>query len=103
MVADQPYTHMTYIHMTKSVIPPLISWEAKVPQCMTAVKTAVLLVKLFNLHEVILEFPGVSRVLCPACRLGPDWCYLLIHRLGFASVGLPELNRCRTRLSLHYT
>ncbi len=54
-------------------------------------------------HQVTLELPGVPRVLCPACRLASDWYHLLLHRLSLASLCLPGLNRCRTRLSLHYT
>ncbi len=48
-----------------------------------------------------LALPGVARVLCPACRLGPGGCCLL-HCLVLASLCLLGL-RCRTRLALHFT
>ncbi len=49
-----------------------------------------------------LALPDVPRVFCPACRLGPCRC-LLLHCPVLASPCLLGLNRCRTRLALHFT
>ena len=54
-------------------------------------------------NEVNLEPPGVPRVLCPARRLGPCWCLLLLHCPVLASPCLLGLSRCKTGLTLHYT